>query len=122
MTYAFGLKIEGVEIPPPSGYSFVEADLVVNSQRNASGYVSFDVVRENVGSIDLTWDKLDGERMQQIVNAIRGKKTFNATFFNPNTGQMETRKFYAGDRSNELARFISTQKYWSSLSVPFVEV
>lgn len=120
--YAFGLKINGADIPPPSEYTFTEADLVVNSERNAKGYANWDVVRQNVGSLDLTWSNLDGDRLTAVVAAIRGKKSFQATFFNPLTKQMETRTFYAGDRSAQLARFISAQRYWATLTVPFVEV
>jgi hypothetical protein len=122
MTENFGLRVDGTLIPPPSGYSFTEADIVENSFRNSAGYASWDVVRQNVASISLTWENLDGVRLRQIVTAIRGKKQFNATCFNPLTGNMETRTFYAGDRAAELARFVSASSYWATLTVPFVEV
>lgn len=122
MTYAFGLQIDGISIPPPSSYNFTEADLVINSERNAQGYASWDVVRQNVGSINLTWDNLDGVRLTQVINAIRSKKTFTVTFFNPLIGKMETREFYAGDRAAELSRFVSAQTYWATITIPFVEV
>jgi len=118
----FNLRIDGTVIPPPSGYGFSEADLVENSNRNADGYLSWDTVRQNVGKLDLTWDNLDGGRLQAVIAAIRGKKKFMATFFNPNTGDWETREFYAGDRATQLARFISAARYYASLTVPFVEV
>lgn len=118
----FNLRIDGAVIPPPSGYSFTEADLVENSTRNGAGYLSWDVVRQNLGRLDLSWDNLDGERLQHVIQAIRSKKKFNATFFNLFTGEYETREFYAGDRASELARFVNASKYWASLTVPFVEV
>lgn len=116
------LKIDGVNIPSPTSYSFTESDLVENSTRNAAGYASWDVVRYNVGKIDLTWENADRGKITRICNAIRSKKKFNVTFANTNTGQVETREFYSGDRANELVRYVSALKYWSSLSVPFVEV
>lgn len=119
---AFDLKIDGVDLPVPSAYSFTEADLVENSTRNASGYASWDVVRYNVGSLQLTWENASRERLTQIISAIRSKKKFSVTFLNPNTGEVETREFYAGDRANEMSRYISALKYWASLSVTFVEV
>ena len=122
MAYKFDIRIEGTEIPPPSGYSFTESDLVINSQRNARGYANWDVVRQNVGSLDLTWDNLDGERLTQVISAIRGRKKFSVRFFNIGTGSWENRIFYSGDRSMELARYISAIQYWASLTVPFVEV
>lgn len=119
---SFPLKIDGVDIPAPSGYKFNEADFVENSDRNAQGYANWDTVRFNVGRIDLTWAYIDRTQIRQITLAIRNKKEFQATFLNTNTGEIETRTFYSGDRSNELARFVSALEYWSTLTVPFVEV
>ena len=117
------LKIDGVNIPSPTSYSFTESDLVENSTRNAAGYASWDVVRYNVGKIDLTWENAGtGVKLHGYAMLFRSKKKFNVTFANTNTGQVETREFYSGDRANELVRYVSALKYWSSLSVPFVEV
>lgn len=118
----FELKIDGVQLPAPSGYSFTESDLVENSNRNASGYANWDVVRYNVGALNMTWENANREKITQIIGAIRSKKKFAVTFLNPNTGQVETRQFYAGDRANELARYVSALSYWSKLTIPFVEV
>lgn len=116
------LQIDGVQLPTPSGYKFREADLVENSTRNAAGYATWDVVRYNVGSMELTWKSVGREELVQISAAIRSKKSFNVTFLNPYTGQVETRTFYSGDRDSDLLRFISALDYWSSLTIPFVEV
>jgi hypothetical protein len=118
----FGLRIDGALIPPPSGYTYTEADIVANSFRNSAGYASWDVVRQNVANISLTWEKLNGTRLRQVIAAIRGKKQFEVTCFNPMTGNMETHTFYSGDRAAELARFVSASHYWATLTVPFVEV
>ena len=118
----FNLRVDGSVIPPPSGYSFTESDLVENSERNANGFARWDVIRTNVGQISLTWDRLDGDRLQQVISAIRGKKEFSCTFFNPLTGSHETRTFYSGDRAAELTRYISAVNYFATLTVPFIEV
>ena len=116
------LKIDGVNIPSPSTYSFTESDLVENSTRNAAGYASWDVVRYNVGSLSLTWENAGRDEIMKICNAIRSKKKFNVTFTNTNTGQVETREFYSGDRANELVRYVSSLQYWGTLTIPFVQV
>lgn len=116
------LKIDGVNIPSPTAYSFTESDLVENSTRNAAGYASWDVVRYNVGKLDLTWENAGRDEVVQIISAIRSKKKFNCTFLNTLTGQVETREFYSGDRASELAKYASALSYWSSLTIPFVEV
>ncbi len=118
----FALKIDGIDLPSPSSYSFTEADLVENSTRNAKGFASWDMVRPNLGNLSLTWENADAPKLRSITAALRGKKQFACTFFNPYTGQTETRSFYAGDRANELVRYVSALQYWSTLTVPFVEV
>lgn len=118
----FPLQIDGVNLPAPSSYTFTEADLVTNSDRNDAGYANWDVVRFNVGRIDLTWQNLHKDDIVKIVSAIRNKQKFQCTFLNTNTGQIETRTFYAGDRANEIAKYVSALEYWSTLTVPFIEV
>src|SRR5690606_8880547 len=108
---AFSLKIDGVGLPAPSGYTFTESDLVENSTRNAAGKAVWDVVRQNVGALNLTWENVSREKITQIINAIRSKKQFQCTFLNTNTGNIETRTFYAGDRANELVMYISALDY-----------
>ena len=122
MQVDFPLQIDGVQLPAPSGHKYREADLVENSSRNAAGYATWDVVRYNVGSLDLTWKAIGRGEIMQIAAAIRSKKHFNVTFLNPYTGNVETRSFYSGDRESELLQYISTLDYWSSLTIPFVEV
>ena len=101
---------------------FRSSDLVENSNRNANGYANWDVVRYNVGALNLTWENATREKITQIITAIRSKKTFSCTFLNPNTGLVETREFYAGDRANDLVRYVSALSYWATLTIPFVEV
>lgn len=119
---SFPLKIDGVDLPAPSAYKFSESDLVTNANRNDAGYANWDVVRFNVGRLDLTWEKLSRNDIARIVSAIRNKQIFRCTFLNTNTGQVETRDFYSGDRATELAKYVSALEYWATLTVPFVEV
>ena len=122
MASTFDIRIDNVTIPSPSSYTFYERDLVVNSHRNAAGKAVWDVVRKNVGEIEIEWKNLNEARLKAVVAAIRGKKAMNIRFLNPGTGNWETRTFYAGDRAQNLVRFVSASKYWASLTVPFVEV
>ena len=122
MAYTFSLRVDGAELPPPSSYTFHERDLVTNSHRNARGTAVWDVVRRNVGELELTWENIDGARLRAVISATRGKKKLNVRFLNPGTGIWETRTFYPGDRAMELARYISASNYWASLTVSFVEV
>jgi hypothetical protein len=122
MAYAFGMRIDGAEIPPPSSYTFYERDLVTNSHRNARGTAVWDIVRRNVGELELTWENIGGERLRAVMSAARGKTRLNVRFFNPGTGGWEMRAFYPGDRAMALARYIKASDYWASLTVSFVEI
>ena len=116
------IKINGTDIPPPSKYSYTERDLVQNSGRNANGVANWDVVRFNVGELSLSWENVSRDKIIKICNAIRNQKTFEVTFLNTLSGSVETRTFYAGDRANELVKYVSSLNYWGSLALPFVEV
>lgn len=118
----FSLLVDGIDLPSPSTYSFTESDLTENSIRNANGKASWDVVRYNVGKLSLTWENASADTVSAVCAAIRSKKSFKVTFLNTNTKLVETRTFYAGDRANELVRYVSALSYWSTLTIPFVEV
>ena len=79
---SFPLQIDGVDLPAPSAYKFSEADLVTNANRNDAGYANWDVVRFNVGRLDLTWEGLSRDDIARIVSAIRNKQKFRCTFLN----------------------------------------
>ena len=96
------VTVDGVELPMPSAYIGLTAD-IVDSGRNAEGYVVGAVIREDVAKIEMSWRFLTVEQWSTILKLFNtqygGKFMQNVTFFNQTTGTYMTRTMYPGDRT-----------------------
>jgi len=95
------VTISGYALPQPSSYNATTSTLV-DSARNAQGYVIGSVLREDVAKAELSWRFLTVAQWARILkcfNTTYGGKFYNdVTFFNQTTGTWETRTFYVSDR------------------------
>lgn len=92
------LLINGQELPPPSRGVSVKILTLVDSDRNASGvFVGQKVGRDQLKLEGLEWPWLAAEEWMKILELFDAF-VVNATFVNPRTNEMETRKVYPGDR------------------------
>lgn len=96
------ISIAGVDIPTPSTYVGITAD-VVDAGRNVEGFVVGAVVREDVAKVEATFNYLTAKQWSDILklfNSKHGGKFFQSvTFFNQTTADWETRTMYPGDRT-----------------------
>lgn len=97
------VTVAGIELPMPSSYVGLTADLV-DSGRNAEGYVVGAVVREDVAKVELSWRFLTIQQWSSIMKLFNstygGAFMQEVTFFNQTTAQFETRTMYPGDRTS----------------------
>jgi len=95
------VTVDGYEFPQPSSYDATTSTLV-DSARNAQGYVIGSVLREDVAKIELSWRFLsveDWSRILKCFNTKYGGSFYNTvTFFNQVTGTWESREMYISDR------------------------
>lgn len=108
----------------PSNYK-ASTSTFVDSARNVKGVVTGSVVRNNVSSIELSWNALHTKYWANI-NA-RFKKTFyhNVLFYDQVTGARRVAKMYVSDRTAELAKVNSKTgkpEYWKNCSLSLIEV
>ena len=103
MAYKALLTVAGVELPPPSKYVAVTAD-VVDAGRNVEGHVVGAIVREDVGKVEAVWNYLSIQQWSAILKLFNSKYggTFFQTveFFNQTSADWETRTMYPGDRTS----------------------
>lgn len=96
------VTVAGIELPMPSSYVGLTADLV-DSGRNAEGYVVGAVVREDVAKVELSWRFLTIKQWSDITKLFNskygGKFMQEVTFFNQTTAEFETRTMYPNDRT-----------------------
>lgn len=96
------INIAGYDVPDPSSYSGTTAT-IVDSARNAEGYVVGAVIREGVAKVDMSWNFISASDWARIVSRFDGKRggSFynDVTFFNQDTNSWETRTMYVSDRN-----------------------
>ena len=93
------LNISGVDMPAPVSYKVSMADIQsANSGRSDGGYMSLEVVRSNVASIDVAWENLTQVELETVSNAI-APSSFSVVFY---YGSSLTADMYKSDRSVEL--------------------
>jgi len=97
------VTVSGYAFPQPSTYNATTSTLV-DSARNAQGYVIGSVLREDVAKAEMSWRFLTVKQWSDILkcfNTKYGGKFYNeVTFFNQTTGNWETRTFYVSDRKS----------------------
>jgi hypothetical protein len=92
------VTIAGYELPEPSTYS-ASTSTLVDSARNAKGYVIGSVIRSDVAKVELSWRYLTAEQWARVLSLFTRSFYNQVTFFNQSTGTYETRQMYVGDRS-----------------------
>lgn len=98
------LNISGVDLPAPVSYKVTMADIQsANSGRSDGGYMSLEVVRADVASIDVAWENLTQSELETITNAIN-YSSFTVVFY---YGASLTADMYKSDRSIELSKDLS---------------
>lgn len=97
------VTVAGIELPMPSSYVGLTADIVDNG-RNAEGYVVGAVIREDVAKVEMSWRFLTIKQWSDVMKLFNSKYggafMQEVTFFNQTTAQFETRTMYPGDRTS----------------------
>lgn len=103
------ITIGGYVVPTPSTYTANTAT-IVNSARNADGFMTGSVIRDDVAKVSMTWNFLDVQAWAAILQLFdpkygatpnKGKFTRSVTFFNQVSAALETRTMYVSDRNAE---------------------
>lgn len=97
------VTVAGVEFPEPSEYNGTTAT-IVNSGRNASGYVVGAVIRNDVANVDIVWKYLTKDQWAAVLAPFQNSFYNSVTFFNQTSGTWETRDMYVSDRKANMFR------------------
>lgn len=96
------ISIAGIDIPTPSKYVGITAD-VVDAGRNVQGFFVGALVREDMAKVEASWNYLTAQQWSAILKMFNSKYggafLQSVTFFNQTTADWETRKMYPGDRT-----------------------
>ena len=107
MAYKALVRIGNFVFPTPSSYS-ATTSTVVDSARNAAGYVIGSVIRDDIAKIELSWRFVSAQEWANMLAKFsikRGGKFYNhVTFFCQDTNRWETREMYVNDRTASIFR------------------
>ena len=91
------VTVGGVEFPEPSSYE-PNIATIVDSGRNVDGYVVGTVIRSDVAKISLGWKYLTVAEWSAVLSVFQNRFYNDVTFFNPVSGDYETRIMYVSER------------------------
>lgn len=113
------LAINGVEMPTPSDYKYVEADFdSPDSARSETGILNRDRIRRGVLSPKFKWNALTTTELNKILKAIE-PVWVQVTIFSPKATTVDHRVTFTGyaqatrEASIVLPRYNSQETLWS---------
>lgn len=96
------ITVNGVGWPDPTEYN-ATTSTVVDSARNAQGFMIGAVIRSGICKVEAKWAFLDAETWAEILSQLdesAGGKMINpVTFLNQTTNKWETHDLYTSDRT-----------------------
>lgn len=113
------IVIAGVQVARPAEVKVGRFDLT-KAKRTASGRMAMEVIRADVRRVDVTWKMLPDPELQTILSVLAAHKPF-FTLQYPDAGGQQTMTCYAGDVNTTLWHTVNGVRYWSEVSVPFIE-
>ena len=112
--------------PCPSSYKCVTAT-IVNEARGITGYVQGSVVRENVLSVEMSWNVISCAKWSKLMAQFdkNGGGNFfrKVTVFDQRINAWRTATFYVSDRDSGELGILDKQKkpqYWKGASLTLV--
>lgn len=119
-----GIKSDAHYIPNPSTYSVLMADVDLDDKRSTSAYLNRNRVRQNVYTVNCSWERLTEQQLYDLLQACQADK-FSLTFRDPlNVTTRFTTKQEMYSDANKEATLIATeddeQDFWS-ISLSFTE-
>ncbi len=112
------LTIAGVTIKTPSELKIGRFD-ITKSSRTGSGKMVMDIIAPKK-RVDVTWKMIADSDLETIINTITANKPFFSLEY-PDAGGMVTITCYAGDINTSLWHTKGGVRYWSEVSIPFIE-
>ena len=91
------VSVGGYNFPEPSTYN-ATTSTIVDSARNANGYVVGSVIRSDVAKVELTWRYLTAQQWANILSLFADSFFNDVRFYNQVTANYDIRTMYVSDR------------------------
>jgi len=116
------IKINAIPIPKyPSSLSVLVSDLDDGNStgRTIDGLLHRDRIAVK-RKLEMSFNMLTGSELSTLLKQISGT-FFDVEYPDPQTGLMEIKNFYVGDRTSPIALLRDGVYYWSNVSFNFIE-
>lgn len=114
------LLIAGVEVAPPAEIHVGRFDLT-QTTRAASGRLVSEVIRAGVRRLTATWHTIPDPDLKEILDILASHKPFVAVEYE-DAGEVGSMVAVVdGEIQYGMAHRIRGVRYWSEVSIPFIE-
>jgi len=119
------LKIKGLEemtwttLPTPSDVSVSYFD-ISDAERGMDGTMHIDFIARK-RRIDIVWNALTQAQKDSLLNAIHDRAPLFYIQLIEESGTVLEMKCYVGNRKMKMGWMISGQRYWTDITIAFVE-
>jgi len=110
--------IAGVQVARPAEVKVGRFDLT-KANRTASGRMVMEYIATK-RRVDITWKYLPDAELKKILDLLAQNKPF-FTLSYPDAGSQQSMTCYAGDINTSLWHTRNGVRYWSEVSIPFIE-
>ena len=113
------LLIAGVAVAPPAEIKVSRFDLSKEPRRSASGTMILEYIATK-RRVDLTWKYLPDDDLRTLLNILAANKPFFQLTY-PDAGGQQSMTCYAGDIHTTLWHTVGGTRYWSEITIAFIE-
>lgn len=112
------IKINGVELPTPSGYNVGIQD-ISKAERNANGTMIIERIATK-RKLEVAWEYLSQEELSRVLTLV-SPVFFAVEYIDPQEGTKKTGTFYAGDRTPKAMDFKNGKIRWKDINFNLIE-
>lgn len=115
------LKVDNASIKNPSSYDMSYSDVDGNNYTSETGVHNRDLVRANVASISVSWDRLTLSELSELMQKLTGKVKYTLTYLDFYSGEFKTGNFRSSSVKGKAKKIYSLGNGLYSLSLSFEE-
>lgn len=117
----YNFMLNGVTVKTPASVEPTIQDIDAKASRDSNGLLHRDRIAVK-RKLTVKWGPLTVSECSAILTAISGQ-FFSCTYLDPQTGSLQTKTFYAGDRTAPVYTYNEalTTYVWQNVQVDFIE-
>lgn len=112
------IKINGVELPAPSGYTPSIQD-ISKAERNANGTMIIERIATK-RKLSLAWQYLSSDALSAILQLV-SPVFFTVEYIDPQDNGTKTGTFYSGDRTSDGIGIKDGKMSWKNVKFDIIE-